>query len=256
MIDTKGENCTACGRRGPAKGDDPCPKCGRYRKGLNLTAMNPVEVEHFVEKSGRLGIPPEYIGSPWSPALFWASHGEVSDIEKAKLTNFMDKLKDIHDGFAAGELPKKSVMVIAPSNYSKVTWAYSCMQLALKHGRSVAPLLDTAEANRILTVMSQVPKFKMYGSITVEDYLTKEILFVTVAKSYLHTQAYQVILDLLSKRSRKGLATFIISSYSIEQMSSEDWNGEFKRILDFRVGENKLKVPQIITYKEGKILGG
>lgn len=241
--------CTTCGGRGPASGD-PCPDCGVARKKLNLALLTPEQVDNFVTASGRLGIPPEYIGLEWNPETFWTTQGEPQGgREGSSLESFVNALYRIHSIFAEGKVPGGSAMVFAPSGFSKATWAFSCMALAQKHGYSVAPFFDTAEANRILTVTSQVPNFSYYGKLTMEDYITKDVLFVGVAKSYLGLHSAPVILDLLSKRSRKGLPTFITSSLGFNQLASADPYGNFVRLKDIKGGENKLKVPMIVSYK-------
>lgn len=68
---------------------------------------------------------------------------------------YLDQLEKINNIFVEKLLPQKSAFIIAPAGYSKMTFAYSCMQRALDAGFSVAPLLDTVELKRVLVLASE-----------------------------------------------------------------------------------------------------
>lgn len=74
------------------------------------------------------------------------------------------------------------------------------------------------------------------------------IYYQTVTKLYVKNEAYQVIEEILDRRSRKGLSTFILSRASLEDISARDIKGDFKAIK--RDGLDDCKYPAIIRYTD------
>lgn len=246
------EYCFTCGGEGFS--DRTCEGCGREPKKLNLSKLSEKEVVEFVEEAKYVKIPQEYIGVEWSDIIFWRNHSDKVSPEGVKnrlLEKYVGQLQKVHDIFAEGKLPRKGAIVVAPSTYSKVVWAYSCMQHALKHGYEVAPLLDTLEVHRLLSLGAENPKYKLYGEIEHDSYFMSDVIFITVTKTEYKKTAYAVIQEVLDRRSRKGLPTFIISQSPLEVLSQWDRSGNFMKLTKYYPDENNLKVPALIEYKEG-----
>ena len=246
------EYCFTCGNYGFP--DRECPECGRRPKSLNLSKLEPEDIEQFSREVKSVKIPEPYVGNEWSSIKFWRNHSDKLGSEgKPKdklLEHFVNTLEKVHNIFASGEVPKKSAIVVAPSTYSKLTWAFSCMQHAIKSKRTVAPFLDTLEAHRLVVLSSQDPKYKLYGSIDYDSYITSEVLFLTVTKTEYRKHAYSLIQDIFDKRTRLGLSTFVVSRYSIEELARWDRSGNFIKIKEESPDENNMKTPVILTYKE------
>lgn len=248
-MSTVKKTCRKCGNYGPTDPSVPeCPACGRKKKSLNLEVMPEEKVQELVDTSKTLGIPPQYIGNSWSKTVFWRNN---SSRRNKYLEEFVRKLDMLHDVFADGRLPPKGCMIIAPSTYSKVTWAYSCMNHALKNGFTVAPMLDTLEANRLVVLASQKDlRYKLYNTFDYDSYISADVLFLTVTKTEQRKAAHGVIREIIDKRSRQGLVTFVLSEYSVEEISAWDDSGMFRRMLDQFENENPKKVLATITYRE------
>lgn len=229
--------------------DVPCPDCGRQYKKENEVDLNQLVKTDtkFLNTIKSLEIPKEYLGITWSRETLDKDKEEDKSLRIYQ--GFAQQLERVHDIFESGLIPPKSALVIAPIGYSKVTWAYSCMQQAVAHGFSVAPLLDTVELKRLFVLSSEKPNFKMFG-LTYEDYIEKDICFVAVTKSEYVGHSWQTILDILDKRSRKGLPTFIISRYGVDAISKWDYDGQFKVLLEQGGLRNSLKYPAIISYSK------
>lgn len=245
------EHCFKCGGEGFI--DEKCPSCGREPKKLNLSSLPEKEVIQFIQDSKIVDIPEEYIGVEWSDNIFWRNHSDKVNSDGSKdrlLDHYVNQLRRIHDIFAEGRLPGKGAIIISPSTYSKVVWAYSCMQHALRNKFTVAPLLDTLEVHRLLSLGAESPKYKLYGEIGHDEYIMSEVVFITVTKTEYRKSSYSVIQEILDRRSRKGLPTFVISRYGMEVMSQWDRAGNFMKITKQNIDENNKKVPAIITYKE------
>ena len=248
-------HCFTCGGQGFP--DKICPECGREPKNESLNLDKMENTSDFVKKINDTMIPSKYHGVFWKKeALELANSSKLSKYNETgyydrlfqRYTAQLDKINAI---YAEGRIPHKSAIIIAPAGYSKVTFAYSCMQRALQAGFTVAPLLDTCEVKRALILACENVRYKINGVLSYEDYIMSDVMFVTVTKLYTHTEAYQIIEELLDRRSRKGLSTFIISRFSLNEMANSDRTGSFKAIE--KVCTDCLKYPAIIQYVEGKI---
>lgn len=229
--------------------DKPCPECGRQYNIMNVDSL--VKATEFTEISNKVTdmiIPKNYQGVVWSKELLLKYNSELkSDMNFMK---YVEQLGKIHSIFQKGLVPSKSAIIVGSPATSKVTWAYSCMQYAIKNNYTVAPLLSTTEATRLFRLSGDNPKYKLYNMFEFDEYVMSDVLFLTVSKTEARFTSYSIIMELIDTRSRKGLPTFIISRYDRLQMSK--WGGvdEFKYIKDERGTENDLKYPAYLAYWE------
>lgn len=243
--------CRDCGNYGFP--DRKCETCGYERNKLNLQTMEAQELTEFVDKLDRLDIPSEYQGNEWSTTTFWRNN---SHRKNELLEKFIGKLEQLHTIFASGKLPARGCIIIAPSTYSKITWAFSCMSHAIKAGYTVAPLLDTLEANRFILKSVKDLNYKLYGKMDIDEYIMSDLLFLTVTKTTERRSAFSVIREITSRRSRKGLLTFVLSEFGLEELSYWDKTGAFVRTnTEIFFNEDRKKIPAIISYREGGFKG-
>lgn len=231
------DHCIICGGHGLK--DKVC-ECGRQPRGI--IAQN-IKTPTVTKVSG--DIPEYYKEHVWHGQVLRDSHKDLSN--DLLFDKFVNQLEKIHNMFSAGSVMNKSAIIIAPPKFSKVTFAYSCMQRAYERGYSVAPLLDTQEVKRLITLAADRP-LKDYKGVNYDDYISKDVCFITVTKTSYREEAYQVIQEILDKRSRRGLPTFFISRYSLDTLSRRDWDKSFQGILDMNNVENSLKYPAVLTY--------
>lgn len=236
------KHCFTCGGHGFL--DKECPECGLKPHSMNLD-RKPEEAKQLVVASKKCKIPAEYMGLEWSKERLCRAH---LDREHDQLfQRYASQLEKIHDIFVAGRIPSKSAIIVAPPQHSKVIFAYSCMQFALMNGLSVAPLFDSQEVKRLLVLAAERPTESVLG-IGYDEYVESDIVFITITKTTYRNGAYQVIQEMLDKRSRKGLPTFFISRYNIATLSAWDSSKSFGYIVDRNNTENSLKYPAIINY--------
>ena len=76
--------------------------------------------------------------------------------------------------------------------------------------------------------------------------------FVEKVKENKIEEAYQIIQEMLDKRSRKGLPTFFISRYSLDTLGAMDKTGNYQYIKDWNDCENSLKYPVIVEFRQRK----
>lgn len=222
----------------------PCPECGTQYGNVNLEVKK--KDSKFIAKTKSLDIPEQYIGVKWCKDILIKEKN--SEASNRGFQAFCSQLEKVSQYFDNGLIPPKSAVVIAPPGYSKVTWAYSCMQLAVEHGFKVAPILDTIELKRLAVLASEKPHYRLYNKIDYDEYITSDICFVTVTKTDYALDGWRIILEILDRRSRQGLPTIILSRFDLETISKRDYNGHFKNFVDYNGNQNGLKYPAIIGY--------
>lgn len=240
--------CVQCGGQYDSRYVDiPCPLCGRQYKAsptINNIKLN----TEVIEKAKGIDIPSQYQGHYWNvDRLIKEYHNLQGDLN---FKRYYTQLQKVHEIFEKGLLPSKSMLAVAPPRMSKVTWAYSCMQQALAHNYSVNPLLDTVEVSRLIKLAGENVKYKLYDKISYDDFMMADVCFITVSKTESRFNAFSTILEVLDNRSRKGLATFIISRFDIAQLSRFDYLGHFKAIEDPNGRDNDLKYPVLVQFRD------
>ena len=241
--------CSTCGGEYDKRfTDTPCPECGKMYGKNKKTELESVDEVRFNSAMDTLEIPEEYRKVKWSKSILLKNNADK--LSDRSFAHYADQLSKAHDIFDSGRLPNISAIIIAPPKMSKLTWAYSCMQLALANGYSTSWLLDTQEVKRLLVLGGDNPKYELYNKINYDSYIMSDALFVTVTKTYARGEAYSVILELLDKRARKGLPTFFISRFDLKQLSRRDYDNQFEFVKDYTGKENNLKYPAIIQWSD------
>lgn len=233
-----------CGRCGGVNiSDSVCPECGLLPK-ISKIKEKAQDISQISDKIDSLQIPKFYLGKNWSAELFWSSH-ESKRRDKLVCT-FLEQMEKVHTMFKNGMIPQRSAIFIAPAGYSKLIFIYSCIQYALQYNYSVAPILDTLELKRLFILSAEKPNQKYLG-ITYEDYINADVLFFTVTKTEYRRAAYNVIVELLDKRARRGKCTIGISRYTVYELSNWDTSNDFRQILTPVSDVDLLKTPAIIS---------
>jgi len=235
-----------CGRCGGVNiSDEVCPECGLPPRTSKIKEKVQVQdISQISEKIDSLNIPKFYLGKNWSAEMFWYSH-ENKRRDKLVCT-YIDQMEKVHTMFKNGTIPQRSAIFIAPADYSKLIFAYSCMQYALKHDYTVAPILDTLEIKRLFILSSEKPNQNFLG-LNYEDFVNADVLFFTVTKTEYRRAAYSIIVELLDKRARRGKCTIGISRYTVYELSNWDTSNDFRQILKPVNDIDLLKTPAIIS---------
>lgn len=227
--------CLTCRNQGMVGG---CPTCGMEimldKPVLNVTEDNLEEV----------AIPQFYQRNTWSKKTFLESH--MGDRAGALVERYAESLDRIHNIFCSGKIPDKSCIVVAQHGMGKMVWAYSCIQTAMSHGYSVVPILDNTQYKRLNIISSDRISSKILKQkYTIEDYNTADVMFLTIDPDNFQG-SYRTVESLLSKRSRNGKSTFILSRYSVEQMSLLDYSATFRKTIEANVSQDRNKYVVII----------
>lgn len=234
--------CIKCGGLGKPKG---CPSCGVDSLKLNIPLD---KKERFITSCRFKSIPDIYIGKLWSSDVVLNSNPDRA--KDLKFKDYVKALNKINNTFIEGKFYHKSLFISAPSKMSKTVFACSCMQIAQKHGYTVAPFLDTLEVKRLLVLSSENPSFKLYGWIDYDKYITSDVLFLSVTKTDYFSDSLTIILEILSRRSRMGLPTYILSKFTLKEISQNCIDKDYMQLVDSSSAySNDLKYPVIIQIK-------
>lgn len=234
--------CSVCGDYGLPDG---CPDCGKTDSpSIELKEFK--KPEKFITRCEFNLIPHEYIGIKWDKNYLIADHEDL--VNNIGFQRFIDQCSKFHQVFENGQIVNMSFYFYAPPGFGKDVLAFSCMQFAQKVGRKVAPFLDTTDVKRLLILGAENPTYKVLGRIDYDSYLSSEVLFVTVTKTTYLKEAYMTLVELLSKRSRLGLPTYILSEYSVEDLTKDSVGYSKLKFMNDSLNVNELKYPAIAGF--------
>lgn len=235
--------CPYCGDRGK---EDGCPKCG---KDIKKIVVPEKQKEYFIRKAEYALIPEEYIGKAWSKQLIIDSHPELD--KDLLFKTFVDRLDKMHEAYRSGILPRKSAIIQAPARMSKEIFAYSCMQMCMNRGITVAPIIDTLDLKRLIVLSAENPNYRIYN-IDYDRYINSTVCFVSVTSTDRFSDALPVIRSLMSKRARLGLPTIILSRYGLKDLCQDSFDQDYESLVEQSASANRLKYPVIISYSNRK----
>lgn len=142
--------------------EDYCEKCGNsgililrnennvfYNKPCSCTEKKKTlqDIEAMRNKELPQEVLDEYVPSPYYQNNYFDTDTfmeaknlpiELTDIRYTTYLNFSDGLTKL---FQSGELPTKSYMIAAPSNFAKNVFMYSSIQILLKANKKPSPLI-------------------------------------------------------------------------------------------------------------------
>ena len=231
--------CLACRDMGmPGKG---CPSCGKIKGSVKPV----VEVTEGLIKN--LCIPDQYVGVTWNEEKLREDYPQFSS--NKSFEHYVRALAKIYDRFTHGVIPYQSAFIIAPRRMSKLTWAYACIQQGLKHGFTVAPILDNTQYHRISVLSSQKPDsaYLRKFNYSIEDIENADVLFLTVDKANYHG-SIRVFDSIIDKRTRIGKPVFILSRMPLIELTKGDYYSA-TGLVDRERRNNILKYPAFIECK-------
>lgn len=220
--------CPTCGGA-PMKGKT-CPTCGSGSKSVDLTQMEETPVEVMEE----LFIPSKYRQDKFVISKLKSSHENL--IGNKSFEQYTKLLDSVLGRINNGVLEKASLYISAPSGFGKETFAYTALQLAKSRGLTVFPYLDLMEVSRLI---SAYDNGKMQDPIvkdikfTDTDLYRSEVCILKVPHNNVSMNNYKVLLQVIDRRSRRGLPTILLSRYKFNYFTALDYSEETKGILSY-----------------------
>ncbi|MEG2263481.1 MAG: hypothetical protein RSC68_03815 [Acinetobacter sp.] len=212
-----------------------CPECG---KAVEASGKAPVEITS--EVMDKYEVPSYYRDIEWDSQVL---KNEFPNLTSHRMFNgYCAQLDKIYQIFKSGHIPNQSCLITAPPRRGKQVFAFSCIKQAISHGYKAVPVIDTSEWRRINVMSSEKVFSKTVRDLefSVEDIVSADIVFLTVDKDNFQG-AYRSIESLVDKRARKDKPTFIISRFTVEQISYLDFDGNFTQIIDKTRMLNQMK---------------
>jgi len=236
--------CSICGDYGIEGG---CPSCHKDSSTpIDLSVVK--NVDSFINKCEWSLVPQEYIGVEWRREFLESEYDSLSS--NGNFKRFLESCNKFHQSFKSGNPVNKSVFIFAPPRFGKERLAFSCMQMAINKGLKVAPYLDTLDLKRLIILGGENPSYKLYGRIDYDKYITSDVLFVSVTHTRYFKEAYGILVELITKRSRLGHPTYVISEYSLEELTSSSNKYVSNRWTEVSsLGLNELKYPVVIGFR-------
>lgn len=219
---------------------DGCPKCSKS------TAQRPAVSTVSEALIESIAVPEQYKDSHWNEKIIREDYLGLA--ESPGFNSYLQKLSRVHEIFAGGDIPRQSLIVMAPRRFGKITWAYACMRQALDHGYTVSPLLDNTQYLRLNVLCSERPNSRYIKKLgyQIEDIDFADVVFITVDKAN-WACSFRTIDALIDKRSRLGKPTFVISRFSMVEMTrSDSFDNAATGIVDITRRNNIVRYPSII----------
>lgn len=234
--------CYRCSNEGLEGG---CPECGRELViGVRSVTRN-IKSSDMTE----LHIPTFYKNNKWTTTQLRESYIEL--IDDISFNNYVNQLDKCYNIIKSGALPATSAIVSSPTGYSKTTWAYSCIMEAFTHGYKVVPLIDTTQLKRIMLSASEgVSKNSYHDGFHYNQYITSDLLFVSVTKGPEYVYAYEVIVSVLDIRSRLDKPTIFITDYTQRDLAALDYTKILERLINAKGNINPYKYPASICFND------
>lgn len=233
--------CMSCRGKGMPGG---CLECGKDTQLAELQ-MQTVSVE-LLENAA---IPPQYKTIEWDPEALCVANEKVAD--RPEFKKYVELLTKCVEQLKRGELPRKSVLIVARRAMGKRIFAFCCMKEAIKHGMSVCSVIDTTQYRRLSVLSAERPYVKPVteSKYSIEEMHSCDLLFVTVDPlSYMNS--FKVVEAICDKRSRNGKPTIITSRFNPMEMARQDWEKNPMGLINRGNHSDVYKYPYLIWYQE------
>lgn len=215
--------CLICRDLGRTGG---CPSCGKEKPLIENEKVKSINLS----KLSNLGISKHFHESRWNQSILFNDRSDYYGNEK--FIDYCNKLTDCYNILKDGKMIRMSALVSAPPAFGKTTWANSCILEAYENGFKVAPIIDTSQLRRMITINSEKPKApNNYMGYTYSDYIESDLMFLLVTRGPEYVFAYETICNVLDLRSRMSKPTIILSDRSIRELCIYDKNLYLKTLL-------------------------
>lgn len=234
---SKPVTCYTCSGVGIKGG---CPECGKDLK--EITKIFSDIPSDSTINSGK--IPEEYINMAFEGIKLIDSHKQLEFNDKFQ--RYVNQLEKVLQIFESGKIPNQSAIFIADRGFGKRIFAYNCLKFAARNGYSICPIIDNTELKRLSIISSDNYKSSyLYNKLSIDEILTSDVLFITVDCDNYGT-ALRTIESIMDKRCRFNKPTFVISRFSLSQMSVFDKDSEYISLIENTRQVNNKKYPVII----------
>lgn len=220
--------CPSCGGK-PMKGNI-CKVCGSGEHTNDIEQME----EPTLEVMETLFIPEKYKKERFNSSKLREGHEELKGSKSFE--TYVKVLDGILGRINSGINEKASLYISAPSGFGKETFAYTAIQVAKSRGLTVFPYLDLMEVNRLITAYETG---KMKDAIVEDikftdiDLYRSDVCILKVPHNNISMTNYKVLLQVIDRRSRRGLPTIVLSRYNFKYFTALDSAKETEGIVSY-----------------------
>ena len=200
--------CQTCFGRGKIRDKETllmkdCPSCKGHSSYDSVKDISQIELD-FAE------IPAAYRGILFDRKKIEREHPEAA--QRADYIKYLDVLSDIYAGIADGRKLARSYFISAPQGNGKLSWVYSCIQLAMTKGFTVVPYLDSYQYDLLFKHFRYNVEPKK-GMASIDSFFTVDYCFIKPIVGVLTNRDLQLIKTLVDARARNGLGTIVVSRF-------------------------------------------
>ena len=237
LVDKQDSVCMTCRGQGTPGG---CPACGK-----NSIAASVVVDRLSDEMLEDLSIPAQYKNIEWNPELLIANHPKLRGSEDFKM--YVSILTKCIKQCKEGLIPKKSMLLVAPSGMGKRTFAYCVMKECIRHGFSTCQIVDTTQYRRLNILSSERPFSQAVTEfpVTIEKLHSVDVLFVTVDQLSIGN-SLRVVAQICDRRARQGKPTIILSRYAPGRMKAFDRDFDESSFINYRDKFDVQRYPSLL----------
>lgn len=132
---------------------------------------------------------------------------------------YLDMLQEIYNKINVGGKISTSIIVTAPQGLGKNHFVYSCMNSALRTGKTVAPYLDSLQIYNLFD--------RGWGEDlkTIEMIESSDVTFIKIPTGLTFLkQSTQTLKLVVDRRARRDLPTIVISRFPVNYLYSIEVN--------------------------------
>ncbi len=132
---------------------------------------------------------------------------------------YLDTIERLYDLINSGEKLKYSLLITAPQGFGKNSLVYSCLNAAIRNGKTVAPYLDSLELNNI--IIGSDERYNYEDQEIMNKLTNADVCFIKIPQTT-YVSAIRSLKIIVDRRARKGLATIATSRNHVGKLLNMD----------------------------------
>lgn len=188
-----------------------CPECGGIKSEVKENLGN--EREDAIKA---LKIPNIYEYTQYGYSRDIESENKALRLySKDSVSNVLDTMDRIYEAIIEKKVLNQSVVFYVGNNYDELRFVYGCQYAVIRAGMTTAPFISVATLVSLIKDRSGMNRRTTYDTFkaTITDYIESDYIFINVGAMTTPEDEFAIV-DLLSERGRRGLATYIYSYWT------------------------------------------
>lgn len=195
-------------------------KCTECNLGTKSVILDEDRVEELLDEI----MPEDYKGIIFDKSLIKKDSRIPNDIKSnPSFDYYLDTIEKLYHLINTGEKINYSLLITAPQGMGKNSLVYSCMNSAIRNGKTVAPYMDSLELNNLLIGSDERYNYK--DQDLLDKIITSDVCFIKIPETTFKSaiRSLKIVVD---RRARRGLATIVTSRTNVNLIYKVDNNLE------------------------------